>query len=185
MDSTELIQPPNRRWKIERPWRTIAFGFGSGLSTIGPGTVGTLWAWAFALVCQHFFSGFTIIDILVLLIFGFGIGCWACGKSGEELQIFDHSGMVWDEIIAFWLILLFVLPASWKIQTMAFILFRLFDIAKPGPIRWVDGYFKTWQVTGFFGQWPQLFRGFGVMIDDLLAAFFTLIVLSVFIKLGF
>jgi phosphatidylglycerophosphatase A len=120
-----------------------------------------------------------------LLIFGFGSGCWACGKSGAELQVFDHSGMVWDEIIAFWMILLFVLPASWKIQLLAFVLFRFFDIAKPGPIRWVDTYFKNWQGDGFFSKWQQLFRGFGVMIDDLLAAFFTLIFLSVFIKLGF
>ena len=185
MDSSTSLTLPNRRWILERPWRFIAFGFGSGLSTFGPGTVGTLWAWAFALLCQYFLTGYSVVDLYILLTFGFGVGCWACGKSGAELQVFDHSGMVWDEIIAFWTILLFVLPASWKIQLLAFILFRFFDIAKPGPIRWIDAYFKTWQGDGFFGKWQQLFRGFGVMIDDLLAAFFTLIVLSVFIKLGF
>ncbi len=185
MDSPQPLTLPNLRWMFKRPWRAIAFGFGSGLSSIGPGTVGTLWAWAFALVCQYFFIGYSIADVCILLIIGFGLGCWACGKSGAELLVFDHSGMVWDEIIAFWMILLFVLPCSWKIQFLAFVLFRLFDIAKPGPIRWIDAYFKTWQGGGFFGKWPQLFRGFGVMVDDLLAAFFTLIVLSVFIKLGF
>ncbi len=185
MNSFTSLTLPNRRWIFERPWRIIAFGFGSGLSSFGPGTAGTLWAWAFALIFQYFFNSFSLMDMCLLLIFGFGLGCWACGKSGAELQVFDHSGMVWDEIIAFWMILLFVLPASWKIQLLAFVLFRFFDIAKPGPIRWVDTYFKTWQSDGFFGKWPNLFRGFGVMIDDLLAAFFTLIVLSVFIKLGF
>jgi phosphatidylglycerophosphatase A len=64
-------------------------------------------------------------------------------------------------------------------------LFRFFDIVKPGPIRWVDAYFKTWQPQGIFGKCPDFFRGFGVMIDDILAAFFTLIVLSVLINLGF
>jgi phosphatidylglycerophosphatase A len=185
MNQSSSLNPPHLRWIFERPWRFIAFGFGSGLSKLGPGTVGTLWAWAFALIFQYVFAGFTLTDMIILLLFGFGLGCWACGKSGADLQVFDHSGMVWDEIIAFWMILLFVLPASWKIQLLAFVLFRIFDIAKPGPIRWIDAYFKTWQGDGFFEKWPNLFRGFGVMIDDLVAAFFTLIVLSVFIKLGF
>jgi phosphatidylglycerophosphatase A len=185
MNQSSSLNPPHLRWIFERPWRFIAFGFGSGLSKLGPGTVGTLWAWAFALIFQYLFAGFTFTNMIILLVFGFGLGCWACGKSGEELQVFDHSGMVWDEIIAFWMIMLFVLPASWKIQLLAFILFRIFDIAKPGPIRWIDTYFKTWQGAGFFKNWPNLFRGFGVMIDDLVAAFLTLIVLSVFIKLGF
>ena len=176
---------PNSRWMLGRPWRLLAFGFGSGLSGIGPGTVGTLWAWAFALLCPWIFSGFSVVEVFILLVVGFLCGVWACGKAGAELGVFDHSGMVWDEIIAFWLVLIFIFPASWKIQCLAFVLFRFFDIAKPGPIKWIDAYFKTWQGGGFFGKWPNTFRGFGVMIDDILAAFFTLIVLSVFFKLGF
>ena len=175
---------PNRRWMMEKPWRLFAFGFGSGLSSIGPGTVGTLWAWALGLICQSFFSRYTLSNVLILLVLGFFLGCWACGKSGKELGITDHSGMVWDEIIAFWLVLVLILPSSWKIQTLAFIVFRFFDIAKPGPIRWIDRFFKTWDGSGFFGKWPTLFSGFGVMIDDMIADFFTLIVLSIFIKLG-
>ena len=176
---------PYRDWMLARVWRFLAFGMGSGLSSIAPGTVGTLWAWALALLSYSFFADFTVSDVSILLIFGFFLGCWACGKCGAELGVFDHSGMVWDEIIAFWLVLLFVLPASWKIQIIAFVLFRFFDIVKPGPIRWVDAYFKTWQPQGFFGRWPNFFRGFGVMIDDILAAFFTLIALSVLSNIGF
>ena len=108
MNQSSSLNPPHLRWIFERPWRFIAFGFGSGLSKLGPGTVGTLWAWAFALIFQYLFAGFTLTDMSILLVFGFALGCWACGKSGEELQVFDHSGMVWDEIIAFWMILLFV-----------------------------------------------------------------------------
>jgi phosphatidylglycerophosphatase A len=175
---------PNRRWMMHTPWRLFAFGFGSGLSTIAPGTVGTLWAWAIGLLLKTFFVEFTYFDAFWLLIFGFFLGCWACGKTGEELGKPDHSGMVWDEIIAFWLVLLFVLPSSWKIQALAFLTFRYFDIAKPGPIQWIDEYFKHWDGTGYFGKWPTMFRGFGVMIDDLLATFFTLIVISIFYKLG-
>ena len=184
IDSSPHRPLPNLRWMVQKPWRLLAFGFGSGLSSMGPGTVGTLWAWAFGLIFQSFFGGYSFSDLLLLLSFGFFFGCWACGKSGEELGITDHSGMVWDEIIAFWVVLLLILPSSWKIQLLGFIVFRFFDIAKPGPIRWIDRFFKTWDGQGVFGKWPMLFRGFGVMIDDLMAAFFTLIVVSVFIKLG-
>lgn len=179
--------PPraNRAWLLDRPWRFVAFGFGSGLSSIAPGTVGTLWAWALALFGQSFFPEFTTSDVLIALLCGFAFGSWACGRSGAELGVCDHAGMVWDEMIAFWLILLVIMPASWEIQALAFVVFRFFDIVKPGPITWLDQYFKKWQGDAVFGKWSNTYRGFGVMVDDILAAFFTLIVISVFIKLGF
>jgi phosphatidylglycerophosphatase A len=170
---------------LERPWRFIAFGFGSGLSKIAPGTVGTLWAWALGLIFQNFVEYHTPFEVFLLLCSGLLIGIWACGNTGEDLGIPDHSGMVWDEILAFWLILFFVLPANWKVQLLAFVLFRFFDIAKPGPIRWVDQWFKDWEPHGFFRQWPCTIRGFGVMVDDLIAAAMTLLVLSFIIHLGF
>jgi phosphatidylglycerophosphatase A len=180
-ESTPLI---NIQWLLQRPWRLLAFGFGCGLSRLAPGTVGTLWAWAIALVAQFLLANWSHLDVFILLFAGFLLGVWSCGNTGADLGIFDHSGMVWDEIIAFWLILFFIFPANWKVQLIAFILFRFFDIAKPGPIRYIDAYFKTWLPKGFFGQWPRTVRGFGVMIDDLLATFFTLLVLSIFSKLG-
>lgn len=185
MNITESTTLLNLSWLLKRPWRLVAFGFGSGLSQLAPGTVGTLWAWAFALILGALFPNWPPLDIAILLLIGFLLGIWACGKTGEELGVFDHSGMVWDEVIAFWIILFFVLPGGWLLQCSAFILFRFFDIVKPGPIGWVDAFFKEWKPEGFLGQWPKTFRGFGVMIDDLLAAFFTLLVMAIFKHWGF
>jgi len=185
MTHIELTTQISIKWLFMRPWRILAFGFGSGISRIGPGTIGTLWAWAMALVAQFFLPNWSPVGVVVLLGVGFLLGIWSCGKTGADLSEFDHSGMVWDEIIAFWLILFFIFPTNWKVQFMAFIVFRFFDIAKPGPIRHLDSYFKNWIPAGFLGKWPNTVRGFGVMIDDLLAAFFTLLVLSIFAKLGF
>ena len=168
----------NLNWLLARPWRFLAFGLGSGLAPQAPGTVGTLWAWAMALVCQRIGGQWTDLEIVLLLGCGLIIGIKACGQTGEDLGAPDHSGMVWDEMIAFWIILLFILPASWKVQLLAFILFRFFDIAKPGPIGWVDAWFKNWQPRGFLNEWVLNLRGLGVMLDDLFAALFTLIVLS-------
>jgi phosphatidylglycerophosphatase A len=163
----------------------MAFGMGSGLSKIAPGTVGTLWAWAAALWFQKYLGHYTVLEIWLLLIAGFLLGIWACANAGDDLGVADHSGMVWDEILAFWLILFFIFPASWKVQFTAFVLFRFFDIAKPGPIGFVDAWFKDWQPHGYFGQYPSTMRGIGVMVDDLLAAGATLFILSIFIHLGF
>ena len=76
------------------------------------------------------------------------------------MGVADHGSMVWDEIIAFWLVLLFIVPADWQTQLWAFIGFRFFDMAKPPPIGYFDRRFKG---------------GFGVMWDDIVAAFFCLL----------
>ena len=82
--------------------RTIALGFGSGLSRFAPGTAGTLLAWVLYLAIQSISSNTVIV---LLLIFGLIYGCWACGICSKELGLPDHGSIVWDEIIAFWLIL--------------------------------------------------------------------------------
>ncbi len=92
----------------------------------------------------------------------FALGVWACGRTGRALGVADHGGMVWDETVAFLLVLFFT-PASLAWQAWAFLLFRLFDILKPPPIRYFDRKWKT---------------GFGVMFDDLLAAGYALLVLA-------
>lgn len=92
----------------------------------------------------------------------FLLGIWACEETGRDLGVADHGGMVWDEVAAFWLVLL-VLPGGWIEQAVAFALFRAFDIVKPPPIRHFDARLKS---------------GFGVMFDDLLAAAYTLLVLA-------
>lgn len=192
MTSLDTKLLPNFRWMQERPWRICAFGFGAGLSKIAPGTVGTLWAWAATLIYHMFYPSFEVHESLILLISGLIMGVWACGLCCEELGQSDYSGIVWDEILAFWLILFFIVPCSWQIQCTAFILFRFFDIAKPGPIHMVDHYFKNWQPTLETSLETSLgtskiirwIRGFGVMVDDLLAALATLMVLSLLIRIG-
>jgi phosphatidylglycerophosphatase A len=158
------VKKPNARFMLSHPAHIVAQGFGSGLSPIMPGTSGTLFAWlSFALLTTHWPALFTPITWIIILAAGFVLGIWVCGKTGRDLGIPDHGSMVWDEIIAFWLVLLFVSPASVGTQCWAFLWFRFFDMVKPPPIGYFDRHFKG---------------GFGVMWDDIVAAFYTLLVFA-------
>ena len=95
-------------------------------------------------------------------------GVYICQRCEDILQVHDHPGIVWDEIVAFWLVLWLITPCGWLAQSMAFVLFRYFDIAKPGPVRWADQTFKGF---GWRGGW-------GILFDDFVAAFCTLLVIS-------
>ncbi len=163
---------PNFKWMVQRPSRILAFGFGSGLSPMAPGTAGTLWAWAIFLIAQHFLS---MNSALWAIGAGALLGCWICGLVSEELGKKDFGGIVWDEMIAFWLVLIFIMPASIWMQSWAFGLFRFFDAVKPGPIGWIDRYFKKQEDDKAQSSFSQmLWRGFGIMIDDVAAAILTL-----------
>ena len=144
---------------LRHPARIIALGAGAGLVPAAPGTAGTLLAfplyWALASACPA-------PVLLALIALGFLIGIWACGETGRALGVADHGAMVWDEVVAFALVLVFT-PAGWPWQASAFLLFRFFDILKPPPIRYFDRRLKS---------------GFGVMFDDLLAALYALLVLA-------
>ena len=153
------------------PARGVALGVGSGRSPKAPGTVGTLWAWAAFLVLEPWLSdsGWALV-----LACGLLLGWWACTRTAQHLGIADPSAVVWDEIIAFWLILWLVTPTGWLGQAMAFALFRYFDAAKPGPVGWADRRFK--QRPGRAIGWRE---GFGIIFDDLVAALCTLLVIAV------
>lgn len=149
---------PAWRLVLSHPAHFIAFGGGIGLAPIAPGTFGTLlgillfWIFGRKLAPPEFALVWTAM---------FVAGIWACGAAGRAV-IPDHGGIVWDEIVAIFLVLFFVPPTpGW--HTGAFLLFRLFDILKPPPIRYFDRSLKG---------------GFGVMFDDLLAAFYALLVLA-------
>ncbi len=143
----------------------VAMGFGAGLSPVAPGTMGTLWAWAsFALM----YPWLNDWGWAALLFFGFFIGWWACTLTARDLQVDDPGSIVWDEIIAFWLVLWFVMPTGFWGQLGAFLLFRFFDAAKPQPVRWADRAFKG-------GGWRG---GFGIIWDDIVAALCTLVVIA-------
>jgi phosphatidylglycerophosphatase A len=169
---------PTFAWMIQRLSRTIAFGFGSGLSPIAPGTAGTLWAWAAFVIATNFLSTH---NLLWMIAVGILLGCWVCGQVSEELGKRDYGGIVWDEIMAFWLVLIFIAPSNFWMQLIAFALFRFFDAAKPGPIGLIDRYFKQAGNDDAPSTPLQMFwRGFGIMVDDLAAAFFTVSCIALF-----
>jgi phosphatidylglycerophosphatase A len=156
---------PNKAFVRSRPAHFIAFGGGAGLSPVAPGTAGTLAAFPLFWVFDYFLDP---VNFLLLISAMFIIGIWACSATGKALGSHDHGGMVWDEITAF-LLVLFLTPNNLIWQAFAFLLFRLFDIIKPPPIRYYD---------------QKLRGGFGVMFDDLLAAFLTLLCLAAWKKFG-
>ncbi|MDB5763657.1 MAG: phosphatidylglycerophosphatase [Herminiimonas sp.] len=158
---TAYVNKPDARFMLSHPAHMIAQGFGSGLAPFMPGTFGTLFAWlSFALLSARWPDVFTPLSWAIIIGAGFIAGVWSCSKTGHDLGIADHGSMVWDEIIAFWLVLLFMTPAGFRTQLWAFIWFRFFDMVKPAPIGYFDRHFKG---------------GFGVMWDDIVAAFYTLL----------
>ena len=162
---------PDRVWRqpsfaFMRPRlsRWIALGFGSGLAPVAPGTAGTLFAWAaFALLDPYLWD----TAWWALIAVAFALGVWACERTGRDLGVSDHSGMVLDEVVAFWAVLLLV-PAGFVSQLVAFFLFRAFDVVKPPPIRHIDRTMKG---------------GLGVMFDDVLAAFYTVLVVALWVAI--
>lgn len=141
----------------QRLSRWIALGFGSGLSPVGPGTVGTLFGWALYLLLVGVLGR---SGMVILAVAGIFVGVWAIRRTGRDLGEVDSGAIVWDEIVAFWLVLA-ALPQTLGVQLIAFLLFRLFDVWKPTPIREAER------------RWPT---PLGVMIDDLLAAVYVLAV---------
>lgn len=155
----------NRRFLLDHPAHLIALGFGAGLSRLAPGTVGTLWAWAAFLILQIWL---TPLEMGLLIAVSLLVGWWACTVCARHMGVADPGAIVWDEVVAFWLILWLVTPTTFWGQLGAFVLFRYFDAAKPGPVKWADKLFKGF---GWRGGW-------GILFDDLVAAFCTLLVIA-------
>jgi phosphatidylglycerophosphatase A len=169
-----LPSPPRRpgwRFLLRHPAHWIALGFGSGLSPVAPGTAGTLWAWLAFVVFSRWLGD---DGWLVVLAVGWWVGWWACTRTAAALNVEDPSAIVWDEVIAFWLVLWLAAPATLLGQAVAFGLFRFFDAAKPGPVKWADQRFKRRSPQQPVG-WAQ---GFGILFDDLVAAGCTLLVIA-------
>ena len=167
---------PSYKWMLQSAPRTLAFGFGSGLSPFAPGTAGTLWAWAAFLVAENFL---TTSEFLWIISGAILLGPWICGHVSEELGKRDFGGIVWDEMVAFWLVLMLITPSSIWVQVMAFALFRFFDAVKPGPIGAIDRHFKHLENSDAPSTKMQLlWRGFGIMVDDLAAALATLLFIA-------
>lgn len=148
---------PASVWR--NPVHFLAFGLGSGTAPKAPGTWGTvaavplflllnllpLWAYSFALAAA------------------FGIGVYLCGKTARDIGVHDHGGIVWDEFVGFW-ITMWALPSHWAWLLAGFVLFRLFDIWKPAPIRQLD---------------RRVHGGLGIMLDDVIAGVYAAIPLQI------
>ena len=148
----------------------MALGFGCGLSPWAPGTVGTLWAWVAWLLMAPYLND---AEAGLLIAAASLLGWWACTRTAREMGVGDPGAIVWDEVVAFWLVLWLVLPASLLQQALAFALFRFFDAVKPGPVGWADRAFKPVP-----GQPIGARQGFGILFDDLVAAGCTLLVIA-------
>jgi phosphatidylglycerophosphatase A len=161
---------PTLRFMLSHPAHAIALGFGAGLSPVAPGTVGTLWAWlVFALFKER--AGDVVWAFVVLA--AALLGWWACTLTARHLATADPGAIVWDEVLAFWLVLWLITPAGAWTQFIAFVLFRIFDAAKPGPVAWADKLFK-----GRRGRPIGWLQGLGILLDDLVAALCTLLLIA-------
>ena len=150
---------PDAAFLFAHPAHFVAIGFGAGLARVAPGTFGTLLAFPLYWLLGRYDVSLALPGATALF---FLVGVWACELTGRHLGVADHGAMVWDEVVAF-LLVLAVVPAEPAWQIAAFVLFRVFDIAKPWPIRQLE---RRWK------------NGFGVMFDDLLAAGYTLLALA-------
>jgi len=164
---------PSFMWR--HPARWIALGFGSGLSPKAPGTVGTLWAWLAFWALDPLLRRLASPDLGwgLLIAASTVVGWWACTRTAQAMATPDPGAVVWDEVVAFWLILWLTAPGSGLAQLVAFGLFRFFDAAKPGPVAWADRLFKA--EPGAPIGWAQ---GLGILLDDFVAAGCTLAVIA-------
>lgn len=156
---------PDLRFLLSHPAHFIALGAGSGLPRLAPGTVGTLWAWAAFVLLYPWLDEMTWAWVIGL---GTLVGWWACTVTARHMVVADSGHIVWDEVVAFWLVLWLVSPTDLLGQAVAFGLFRLFDAVKVGPMAWADRSFKGFGPRG----------GFGILLDDFAAAFCTLLVIA-------
>lgn len=149
---------PKDNINLKNPWHLLATGFGSGLSPIIPGTMGTVAAIPFyLLMVQLPFAAYLIITLVAALI-----GITICQKTSDDMGVHDHGSIVWDEFVGFWITMAIAPVASWEWVLTGFVLFRFFDMVKPWPISWLD---------------KHVHGGLGIMVDDILAGFMAMIAL--------
>jgi len=161
-----MIGRPTPTFVFAHPAHFVALGFGTGLAPLAPGTAGTLLAIPLYVALDWLLPPLSVFGVIVAF---FGIGVWACGRTGRALGVPDHSGMNWDEVVAMLLVLLLT-PEDWGWRAFAFFAFRFFDVIKPPPIKQIDRNMKG---------------GFGVMFDDIVAAFYTLMLMALAKRLFF
>jgi phosphatidylglycerophosphatase A len=171
LNAKKHLSPEQRRALLATPAGWLACGFGSGLTPVAQGTFGSL----AALLPWLLLRELSLPIYLAVLLLGFGVGVWACDVAGRAIGVDDHRSLVWDEFIGQWIALIpLLIPAllpssgaSWWMLLAGFALFRLFDVWKPWPIRWLDRHLKG---------------GMGVMVDDVVAGVFAAVVLGCLLR---
>lgn len=163
MSERKVLTSAQRRALLSTPAGWLACGFGSGLAPIAQGTFGSLAAILPWLLLRQWSLP---INVLVIVV-GFAIGVWACDVAGRALGVDDHRSLVWDEFVGQWIALLPALLAPWCAVIVGFVLFRLFDVWKPWPIRYLDRHLKG---------------GLGVMVDDVVAGLFAAVLLKLLLN---
>jgi len=148
---------------LRHPVQLLAFGFGSGLAPKAPGTVGTLVAIPlYLLIAQWSLLHYTLLIALAAVL-----GVWICDAASRQLQVHDHPGIVWDEIVGYG-ITMWAVPLDWRWVIAGFLLFRLYDIVKPWPVSVLD---------------KKVGGGLGIMIDDMLAGVMACVTLHIALRL--
>ncbi|HFQ91528.1 MAG TPA: phosphatidylglycerophosphatase A [Chromatiales bacterium] len=142
---------PASVWR--NPVHFAAFGFGAGAAKYAPGTFGTLAAVPLYLVMRDMAIGWYMMMTVLL----FMLGVWLCERTSRDIGVHDHSGIVWDEIVGY-LVTMAAAPRGWEWVVLGFLLFRLFDIWKPWPVKWCD---------------RKIHGGLGIMVDDVVAALYA------------
>ncbi|ADZ89799.1 phosphatidylglycerophosphatase A [Marinomonas mediterranea] len=153
---------PSSIWR--NPIHFLAFGLGSGAAPKAPGTFGTLAAIPLYLLMQDL-SNTVYFAVLVITSI---VGIYLCGKTSKDLGVHDHSGIVWDEFVGYW-ITMWMAPTGWEYIIVGFVLFRFFDVLKPWPISFID---------------KRVHGGFGIMLDDIIAGIFAFALLQLYVVLA-
>jgi len=170
---TQALDPPVRpsvlrpgwRFLLSHPAHVIALGFGSGLSPVAPGTAGTAFGWVTYLLLADYLNAWQFGVLIAVSIL---VGWWACTVTARNMHLLDPGPIVWDEVVAFWIILWLAMPMGFAGQLAAFVLFRALDTIKPGPIGWADSLFHGFGWRG----------GLGILLDDLIGAFCTVFIIA-------
>ena len=149
---------PLKKISLLNPVHLLAVGFGSGLIHPAPGTWGSL---AGTILGVILLSLLGVKTFLIFTALCFLLGYYLCQKTTADMGVHDHGSIVWDEFVGVFIVLAAIPSLSWQWILAAFALFRFFDILKPFPIRYFD---------------EKLESGFGIMVDDVLAAIYAVIV---------
>ena len=158
----KVSKAPPLKFLLQHPAHFVACGLGSGLSPFAPGTAGTLFAWLTYPFLRMAIESDLVFGIFLLLCFVIGVK--ACQITGRALGVVDHGAIVWDEIVPFWAVLVLT-PPEFLWQLAACLWFRFYDIVKPQPAKYFDTHVKN---------------GFGVMMDDVIAAGYTVLTVALF-----